>query len=150
MSEAPAEVRDRFLRSREEPLNEGKTPADFADAVLGVIAGPAASADVREQLRESMAAISVETYRDALQCFTHPTEQFDFSRLTIPVLMMTGEHDRLAPPAEIRGVATRISAAAPLSDVRFEVIENTGHVCNLEAPDSYNTLLSEFVARVVP
>jgi pimeloyl-ACP methyl ester carboxylesterase len=85
-----------------------------------------------------MAAIPAATYRDALTCFTNPLERFDFSRLTMPVLMMTGEHDRLAPPAEIRGIAGRIWDSAPRPDVRFEVIPDAGHVCNVEQPEAYN------------
>ena len=75
-------------------------------------------------------------------------ERFDFSRLTMPVLMMTGEHDRLAPPAEIRSVAGRIWDAAPRPDVRFEVIAGAGHVCNVEAPEAYARPLLDLLARL--
>jgi pimeloyl-ACP methyl ester carboxylesterase len=81
-------------------------------------------------------------------CFTNPLERFDFAKLTMPVLMMTGQHDRLAPPAEIRGVAGRIVDAAPLADVRFEVIAQAGHVCNVENPDGYTAALTAFLQRI--
>ena len=100
-------------------------------------------------MHASMAAIPAATYADALHCFTHPPESFDFSRLTRPVLLMTGEHDRLAPPSEIGSIAQRISAAAPHPDVRFEVIAGAGHVCNVEQPEAYNAILTDFVARVL-
>ena len=95
-----------------------------------------------------MAAIPASTYRDALVCFTNPLERFDFARLTMPVLMMTGQHDRLAPPAEIRSVAGRIWDSAPQPDVRFEVIADAGHVCNVEQPESYSRILTEFLRRL--
>jgi pimeloyl-ACP methyl ester carboxylesterase len=145
MSEASAEEQAAFRAAREVPLNQGKSPADFAPTVVQLIASPNAGPEVREQLRASMAAIPSATYRDALQCFAHPKERFDFSKLTMPVLMMTGEHDRLAPPTEIRGVAERIHAASPDPNVRFEVIAGAGHVCNVEAPASYNRVLTEFL-----
>lgn len=150
MSEAGASEREAFRLSREVPMNAGQVPADFAPAVVNVIAGPDASPTLRADLLASMAAIPAATYRDALSCFTNPLERFDFSRLTMPVLLMTGAQDRLAPPAEIRGIAERILDAASVPDVRFEVIENAGHVCNLESPDAYNRHLSDFVARLVP
>ena len=149
MSEAGAEEREAFRASREVPLAEGRTPADFAPAVVNVLAGPDAGDATRESLRASMAAIPVDTYRDALRCFTNPRETFEFSRLTMPVMMMTGEHDRLAPPHEIRSVAERIHDAAPRPDVRFEVLRGAGHVCNVEAPVRYNRLLLEFLGRVL-
>lgn len=145
MSEAGPEEREAFRVSREVPLNVGQSPADFAPAVVKVLAGPNAPEAVRRDLLASMSAIPVATYRDALLCFTNPMERFDFSRLTMPVLMMTGEHDRLAPPAEIRGVAGRIWDSAKHPDVRFEVIGDAGHVCNVEKPDSYNDRLCAFL-----
>jgi pimeloyl-ACP methyl ester carboxylesterase len=150
MSEAGVEERDAFRQAREVPLNQGKTPADFAPAVVNVLAGPDAGDDVRQQLLDSMAAIPAATYRDALNCFTRPSERFDFSKLTMPVLMMTGEHDRLAPPAEIRGIANRIAETAPNAYVRFEIIAAAGHVCNVERPDAYNAVLTEFLSEVIP
>jgi pimeloyl-ACP methyl ester carboxylesterase len=149
MSEAGPEERDAFRVSREIPLDEGQSPADFATAVVNIIAGPNASPAVRNELQESMAAISTETYRDALRCFTNPLGKFDFSRLTMPVLMMTGEHDKLAPPHEIKSVATRIHEASETPDVRFEIIAGAGHLCNVEAPQDYNAHMMEFLAKVV-
>lgn len=148
MSEAGASERDAFRVSREVPLNAGQIPADFAPAVVNVIAGPDASPVVRAELLASMAAIPAATYRDALLCFTNPLEKFDFSKLNMPVLMMTGAHDRLAPPAEIRSVAERIFDASATPDVQFEVIAGVGHVCNVEGPADYNRHLTAFVTRV--
>ena len=148
MSEAGPDEREAFRVSREVPLNAGQTPADFAPAVVKVLASPGASASVRQRLFDSMAAIPAATYRDALTCFTNPLERFDFSRLTMPVLMMTGEYDRLAPPAEIRGVAGRIWDSASRPDVRFEVIAGAGHVCNVEAPEAYNAPLLDLLGRL--
>ena len=148
MSEAGAAERDAFRVSREVPMNAGQVPADFAPAVVKVLAGPEASDAVKAALLASMAAIPAATYRDALVCFTNPLEKFDFSKLTMPVLMMTGEHDRLAPPAEIRNVAERILDAAKPASVRFEVIAGAGHVCNVEKPAAYTRHLMDFIAQV--
>lgn len=148
MSEAGPEEREAFRTSRQVPLDAGQTPADFAPSVVKVLAGPNASGEVRAQLFRSMADIPAATYRDALLCFTNPPERFDFSRLTMPVLMMTGEHDRLASPAEIRGVAERILAQSPHPDVRYETIADAGHVCNVEQPAAYNRILLEFLERL--
>jgi len=150
MSEAGPEEREAFRVSREVPLNAGQVPADFAPAVVKVLASPGASQAVRDALLASMSAIPAATYRDALVCFTNPLERLDFARLTMPVLMMTGEFDRLAPPAEIRAVSARIAETAPRADVRFEVIPGAGHVCNVEEPTAYNALLTDFLARLAP
>lgn len=150
MSEAGEAERSAFRTAREAPLNAGKTPADFAPAVVDVLAGPDAGPALRERLRASMAAIPAETYRDALTCFTNPPERFDFARLAMPVLMMTGAFDRLASPEEIRSVSRRIHAQAPDPSVRFEVIGDAGHVCNIENPAAYDAVLCDFLREVLP
>jgi len=152
MSEADPRERENFRITREVPLNAGQTPADFAPAVVEVIAGPSANAAQRDYLRQSMESIPAATYRDVLNCFCNPLETFDFSRLDCPVLMFTGEHDKLAPPAEIRRVSERIAAerrtAGKITDVHFEVIADAGHVCNLEAVGETNALLHRFLSRL--
>jgi len=150
MSEASNDIREAFLQSREVPLNEGKTPADFAPDVVAVITGPDCSEQARNELLLSMQSIPSSTYADALRCFTHPTEIFDFSSINMPVLLMTGEADKLAPPAEIKSVAERIYKASESPDVRFECLQNAGHVCNLETPAKYNDALVNLVRRLVP
>lgn len=152
MSEADMRERENFRVSREIPLNEGQSPADFASAVVNVIAGAEASEAQRAALHASMAAIPTETYRDALRCFCNPVEQFDFAKVPCPVLLTTGEHDVLAPPAEIRRVSERIHDArfnhAGDADVQFEILAGAGHVCNLERPEAFNTLLGQFLRRL--
>ncbi len=152
MSEADTRERENFRVSREVPLNAGETPADFAPAVVKLIAGPNASAAQLDDLRRSMANIPAATYRDALNCFCNPLEINDFSQISCPVLMFTGEHDKLAPPTEIRRVSERIvearQGAGKNADVHFEIISGAGHVCNLEAPDATNTLLNRFLSRL--
>ncbi|MEL7115420.1 MAG: alpha/beta fold hydrolase [Pseudomonadota bacterium] len=148
MSEAAAQVREGFRVARLAPLDAGQTPAGMAPQVVQTISGPEATEDMRAVLLASMAAIPTATYRDAVMCFTHPPEMFDFAKITCPVLLMTGAHDQLAPPAEIRSVAERMHRDAPRPDICFEVLPGAGHVCNLEAPDAFNATLSEFLARL--
>ncbi len=152
MSEADPQEREAFRVAREVPLNAGKTPADFAPAVVDVIAGPNAGDDLREEMRSSMASIPSATYRDALNCFCNPPERFDFARIDCPVLIFTGAHDRLASPTEIRQVSERIldarTRAGKTADVQFEVIADAGHLCNLEASDVTNALIDRFLARI--
>lgn len=149
MSEASDADRKNFLTSRELPLSQGKTPADLAAQIVAIIAGPNSSDSVRKELYCSMQSISAQTYVDALRCFTNPVEQFDFSTINMPVLLMTGDADKLAPPNEIKQIAQRIHSAAATPDVRYECLENSGHVCNLDAAVPYNSALAALVRRLL-
>ena len=149
MSEADPDERESFRVSREVPLDAGQTPSDFAAGVVEIIAGPSASPEVRAELNASMASIPAATYRDALNCFCNPLEKLDFTKASFPVLLMTGEHDRLAPPTEIRAVSHRF-ADANAPHVTFEVIADAGHICNLEKPEAVNAQLARYLRIVSP
>ena len=149
MSEASKAEQNVFRESRELPLSRGETPADFAPKVVSLIAGPNCATDVKKELLSSMKSIQPATYRDALHCFTTPTEVFDFAKITVPTLVMTGEHDALAPPQELKAISNRILDMSPIPDVRFEKIGGAGHVCNLEQPEAFNAPLQALVRRVV-
>ena len=79
--------------------------------MVNVIAGPNASDQIRADLLASMSAIPAATCGDALRCFTNPLERFDFAKLTMPVLLMTGEHDRLAPHP--RSAPSQVASPTP-------------------------------------
>lgn len=147
LSEIEPAAREAFRRTRTAALDAGQPMAALADGVLPTLLGPQAGAAVRHALHASMAAIPPATYRDAVGCFSAPTERLDFSRLACPVMLVTGEHDRLAPPAEIRSVAARIREGAPGAEVRFEQIADAGHVSNLEQPAAYGRVLLAFLRR---
>ena len=62
--------------------------------------------------------------------------------ISCPVLIMTGDHDRIAPVEEAQAMAAGIKGS------RVEVIENAGHLTCLEAPEQVNSLLLDFLSRV--
>lgn len=143
MSEADPTEREAFMNARLDPLNNGLAPKDFAQNVVDVIAGPNATNAQRSELFNSMAAIPSETYRDALYCFCNPPGKHDFSQITAPTFLITGEHDRLAPPSEIKTVAQRMrnNRSQNAGPVCFEIVHDAGHLCNLEAPKAFNQYL---------
>lgn len=143
MSEADPAEREAFMSARLEPLNNGLEPKDFAQKVVDIIAGPNATNTQRNELFNSMSAISSETYRDALYCFCNPTEKHNFSQITAPTFLITGEHDSLASPAEIKAVAHRMrdKRSENAGPVCFEIVQGAGHLCNIEAPRTFNQYL---------
>lgn len=151
MSEAAPETVSGFRQARLAPLDRGLSPADMAGDVVSSLKGPDCPQEAEDELLASMRAIPAATYRAAIECFTAPPFRLRFERWKMPVLMMTGECDRLASPAEIGSVARRIFEAragekAP-AEVELAVIPRAGHLCNLEAAGTYNGHLRTFIAR---
>ena len=63
----------------------------------------------------------------------------DVSRIRVPVQVIVGADDRLTLPK----VARKMAAAIP--DARLLVLEDTGHLSNLENPDAFDACLRAFL-----
>jgi pimeloyl-ACP methyl ester carboxylesterase len=75
----------------------------------------------------AMALASAEDLRDALP------------HVRVPTLLVYGDKDFRAPLE----VAHRLHAEIP--DCRLVVLPGVGHVCNVEAPDEFNTVVRHFL-----
>jgi 3-oxoadipate enol-lactonase len=92
---------------------------------------------------EQMACKSVPCYLAS----THATWTGDYRcrlpTIDVPVLVLCGEKDAIAPIALSREIASAINGA------RLEVVEGAGHVVNADAPGRFNALLREFLSSAV-
>lgn len=141
MSEADSAEIERFRKLRLVPMEAGQTPADIAEGVVNFISGASISEAARAELLASMMSIPRETYVAALRCFLSPPFKIAFEQFSFPTHFIAGEHDKLASPAEMGRVAARVPNA------RFSVVENSGHLVNLEQPERYNHLMVQFIGE---
>ena len=139
MSEADSAEINRFRKLRLIPMEAGQTPADIADGVVNFISGSSISDAARAELLASMQAIPRETYVAALRCFLAPPFKIAFEQFNFPTHFIAGEHDKLASPSEMRGVASRVPNAC------FAIVEDAGHLINLEQPEQFNRLIRQFI-----
>ncbi len=58
---------------------------------------------------------------------------------SMPVLLLVGEYDEVAPPANSESIAAQWPHA------KFVVIEGAGHLFNIEKPDDSNRIVTEFL-----
>lgn len=137
----PPEKVAAFLALRRKPLLEdGRTPAEIAPAIVASIAGPNIGDAARARLIASHAALRVHSYLDTLAAATEFADWPAWDSITVPVLVIVGEHDPVATPAH----AATLAAAIP--GARLHVIAGAGHVSNIEAPEAFNAALDEFLA----
>ncbi len=99
-----------------------------------------------ERLRETldqMACKQVSSYLAA----TDATWTGDFSKIlpmiNVPVLVMCGSRDVIAPPELSRAIASGIPGAS------LELVPEAGHVANADNAAAFNELLSEFLETAV-
>ena len=60
-------------------------------------------------------------------------------KLAVPTLVITGDEDRVYPPELAERMARRIPGA------KLVVLEDCGHLSNLEQPERFNEVLLEFL-----
>ncbi|MFN7177194.1 MAG: alpha/beta fold hydrolase [Thermaurantiacus sp.] len=138
----PAKVA-RALELRLRPLEEeGKTPADIAETIVEEIAGPGIAPAARTALLESHRRLRTEGYAAALRAVTSFSAFPPFAAIDVPVLVITGEHDRVAAPAHARAMADAIPGAS------FVEIAGAGHISNIEAPGAFNAALGQFLEQL--
>ncbi len=137
----PPEQRAEFLRRRQAPLLAGGEPADIADDVAASLVGPNAGAEVRRLLRDSIAALRKDSYLKTLEASLAFDRSADVERISVPTLLLYGEHDRLTPPDVGRSLNRRIAGS------RLVVIKDAGHLPNLERPEAFNRELLAFLGE---
>lgn len=61
------------------------------------------------------------------------------SKIQIPVLILAGKDDQIIPIVEAQAMNDLIP------DSRLEIIEDAGHLLNMEQPEMYNRIVREFI-----
>ncbi len=137
------EGRERFIRERREPLvNGGKEPADIAPLVAPTLVSATADSAVIQELIDSMGLLHKESYIKTIESMTRYQRVTDVSTIKVPVQIIVGAEDKLTPPSISRTMHARIS------DSRLSVIEQAGHLSNLEQPRVFNDCLTSFLGEI--
>jgi len=79
-----------------------------------------------------------ESFRVALAAMAEADQRDLLPRITVPTLLIWGEHDVRSPLS----VARQFERAIP--DTHLVVISRAGHVSNLERPEQFNEAVREF------
>ena len=108
--------------ARLAPLDAGREPADFADAVLAGIAGPNISPDALAGQRAAMARISSAALRRSIDCLVTHDSRAVLGSVAVPTLCLVGELDTETPVAYTEALADLIPGA------RIEVLAGAGHL----------------------
>ncbi|HKX22562.1 MAG TPA: alpha/beta fold hydrolase, partial [Rhizorhapis sp.] len=133
------EQRSAFLRSRQEPLLNGKTVSDIAISVAQTLISPHANEDVMAQMVDSMTRLHKESYLKAIETNLMTPAHSRLSEIKVPTLVIVGANDQLTPPTEAQAIAEQIAGAELL------VIPGAGHLVNIEAPDAFNAAVRRFL-----
>lgn len=130
-----------FLRERFAPLDAGLGMAGLAQQLVPSMVAPDCTPERIAAAQQLLAAVPEATYRATLAALVGFDRRAVLPGLAQPALVLTGEHDRTAPPEVARRMAEKMPAAG------FELIAGAGHLANIERPAAFNQAVIAFLAR---
>src|SRR3989442_428944 len=96
-----------------------------------------------DRLGAMMRSTAPVAWIGALEAMKQRPDRTDgLAAISVPVLVVVGEGDVIAPPEVAETMAKAIPGA------HLEVVPDAGHVANLENPDVFNRALTDFLAAV--
>ena len=129
-----------FIAQRTDPLDAGKSMADMAEMLVPQMVGPGSLPEGVKLATHCMSLVPPATYRRALEALVTFDRRANLERIMAPTLLIAGEHDRNAPPAEMKKMSDTIPRSTNLEK------KGIGHLQNLEAPDDFDGFLLNFLA----
>jgi 3-oxoadipate enol-lactonase len=133
------EKKREFLRLRKEPLVAGGEPRDIAVPVARSLCGPNATEEAFAKLVDSLSRLHKESYIKSLEATVMAPPQQRLEDIRVPTHVIVGSADRLTTPAMARQIAARIPGA------RLTVIDDAGHLPNIEKPAEFNAAVVAFL-----
>lgn len=134
---ASPEERARIVEGRRQQIARGGYSfGERATALLGSLA----STDTLLLVRHTLQATHPRGFMQAVRCIADDLGPPLGAGLTMPLLMIQGEEDRVTPSA---GNAELLATAA--SQARLVMLEGCGHLPEVEMPERVNELIREFL-----
>jgi 3-oxoadipate enol-lactonase len=135
------EAKQTRAQQAEKALSEGM--AGIADAMLPKLLTPETVSkrpDIVKRIRDMMLKTKPEGAAAALAGMADRDDQTPLlSKISVPALILVGAEDAITPVADSEKMHRAISGS------RLVVLENAGHVSNLERTEQFNKALLDFL-----
>ena len=136
-----SEFVDKFIAARIGPLDEGCSMAEVAARLMPPMRGSKSQPEGVAHAERVMGAIPPATYRKAVQLLTTFDRRAQLPAITLPVLLVAGSEDRVAPANVMQRMAQKIPGA------EFVLLEGCGHLGPMDQPEPFNEALRGFLER---
>ncbi len=127
----------------ERVMTEGSTIA--AEAMMPRLFGPKTNEkrpEIVDKVRNTILATSGRSIAAGQHALADRPDCTPWlETITVPTLVIVGEHDLISPPAEMQATAAAIPGA------QYVVIPNVGHMSPMEDAPAVNAALESFLAR---
>jgi pimeloyl-ACP methyl ester carboxylesterase len=134
--------------TRRESMQAAQQPGGlekFFDRMADTLVGPTAQKqhpEIRTAAREMMNSVSLQAMLAVQQgLMERPDSVPTLSTIDVPICVVAGGEDQSSTPPEMRVIADE----AP--DAEFHFVENAGHYAPFEQPQTFASLIGEFLDR---
>jgi 3-oxoadipate enol-lactonase len=138
------EAKQTRRQQAEKALSEGMP--GIADAMLPKLLTPETVSkrpEVVKRVRDMMLKTKPQGAASALLGMTERADQSEFiSTISVPVMIVVGREDAITPLADSEKMRSMIQPS------HLVVLDNAGHVSNVEQPEHFNYALVKFLERV--
>jgi pimeloyl-ACP methyl ester carboxylesterase len=147
-TKAEADTADgRTARVAMRTLLSERGPDGVADQMLPKLLSDATRA-ADPTLVDNTRRLIVSNHRDAIDqaivaMMARPDSGPDLEKVSVPALVVVGEHDVLTPPADAERLHARMSRSI------LTVIPEAGHLANVERPTEFTRALHDFLVAHV-
>ena len=97
----------------------------------------------RKRVRDIMARIRPDGYRQAVELLMNGNIHADAAEIDLPVTVVVGGADTVTPPEECKKVAESFANS------EFEILPALGHASYVEGPDAFNAVLAKHLGEAL-
>ncbi|MBI0576922.1 alpha/beta hydrolase [Neobacillus cucumis] len=122
---------------------ETLTPEEIAKLRVKSLLSPEPSPEVLNEVERIYSQIRPMGFRSVAYSLYHLNNMDILSSIRVPTLVICGELDKVTPVKESQVIHEK------LQDSKFEIIPGTGHLCYQEAPETFNSIILDFMNSLI-
>ncbi|MFD2368677.1 alpha/beta fold hydrolase [Brevibacillus sp. GCM10020057] len=132
------ETNERKLKDRLHNV-ENLSPQELAELRIPAMFSPYAAPEAIAEAKRIMAMVRPPGYRSVAYSLYNADTTGLLPSLKMPTLLICGEDDKVTPVAESRIVEQGIAGST------LKLIARAGHLCYIEQPEEFNSLVRSFL-----
>jgi 3-oxoadipate enol-lactonase len=129
------------IYDRSVAASQAMSMRELAEARTGLLMGPAATAELRAEVIDTMGRIDTAAYRVGAAAVWLADQRDRAAAIYAPTLILVGEEDGITPPA----LSEELQRLVPGS--RLERISAAGHLANAEQPQAFNSAIESLLSN---
>ncbi|MBH0119782.1 alpha/beta hydrolase [Rhodococcus sp. HM1] len=130
----------RFIAERIDPIEDGRSVAEYAPELLVSMMREGASGPLVQRVVDVICAMSTDTFKASMRAIVDYDGVPALRSVAVPTLVIAGELDSACPPAGLRRIHELVT------DSEYHELSGVGHYGFAEEPEKYERIVIRFLA----